>query len=87
MVCRRRFVAELLMSLHDSPLADAQTRRSAMHALTAATHLPAYAKDLLNRAGEPGLLTCIAACPVTHKRTQLLQQAIGTEGSASDPKL
>ena len=51
MVCRRRFVAELLMSLHDSPLADAQASKSVMHVLTAATLLPAYGKDLINRAG------------------------------------
>ena len=54
------------MSLHDSPLADAQSRRSAMHMLTAATHLPAYAKDLINRAGEgmPHAYAATQACPM-----------------------
>ena len=51
MHCRRRFIAELLMSLHDSALADVQTRKSAMYVLAAATLLPAYGKDLINRAG------------------------------------
>ena len=58
MPCRRRFVAELLMSLHDCPLADDQTRRSVLHMLTAATCVPTYAKDLINRAGRAASCLC-----------------------------
>lgn len=70
MLCRRRFVAELLMSLHDSPLADAQTRTSAMHALTAAAHLPGYAKVLMQRAGKAALLAVLP--PVVMRKTPAL---------------
>ncbi|KAL0021866.1 hypothetical protein WJX77_009321 [Trebouxia sp. C0004] len=48
---RRRFVAELLMSLHDSPLANGHTRRLALHTFTAVPFVPAYAKDLMSRTG------------------------------------
>ncbi len=50
-LCRRRFLVELLMSLHDSPLANGHTRRLALHTLTAVPFVPAYAKDLMNRTG------------------------------------
>ncbi|KAA6426422.1 MAG: hypothetical protein FRX49_03533 [Trebouxia sp. A1-2] len=48
---RRRFVVELLMNLHDSPLANGHIRRLALHTLTAVAFIPAYAKDLMCRAG------------------------------------
>ena len=46
------------MSLHDSPLANTQTRRSVLHTLTAATCVPTYAKDLMNRAGRAAFYLC-----------------------------
>lgn len=47
------------MSLHDSPLADAPIRKSILHMLTAAMHVPAYAKDLINRAGRAAALLLV----------------------------
>lgn len=53
---RRRFVVELFMSLHDSPLANGHTRRLALHTLTAVPFVPAYAKDLMNRTGDTAVV-------------------------------
>ena len=39
------------MSLADSPLANAHTRALALHILAAVPFVPAYAKDLMHRAG------------------------------------
>ena len=55
------------MSLHDSPLANAQIRKSVLQMLTAAVHVPAYAKDLINRAGRAVsllLVTHVGFCAV-----------------------
>lgn len=50
--CRRRFVAELLMSLHDSPLADAAMRGVALQTICSApASAPMYAADLVQHAG------------------------------------
>ena len=53
---RRRFVVELLMNLHDSPLANGHIRRLALHTLTAVAFIPAYAKDLMCRAGNTAVI-------------------------------
>ena len=58
------------MSLHDCPLADSQTRRSILHMLTAATHVPAYAKDLMNRAGRAAF--CLSSCLMNVKLSAML---------------
>lgn len=51
LVRRRRFIAERLMALHDSPLADALLRALALRALCSAAHAPELAADLVLRAG------------------------------------
>ncbi|KAK9836971.1 hypothetical protein WJX81_003433 [Elliptochloris bilobata] len=48
---RRRFIAERLMALHDSPLADASLRAIALRALCSAAAAPELAADLVLRAG------------------------------------
>ena len=58
---RRRFVIELLMSLYDSPLSTAYTRRLALHTISAVAFVPAYAKDLTQRAGMLVNQTCTSA--------------------------
>ena len=71
---RRRFVVELLMSLHDSPLANGHTKKLALHTLTAVPFVPAYAKDLMSRTGNTAAvmhlflhyrwnILCFATCP------------------------
>jgi Nucleolar pre-ribosomal-associated protein 1 len=50
-VLRKRFVPELLMALHDSPLADGAARTLALSALCRATRIPAAARDLALHAG------------------------------------
>ena len=44
-------MAELLLSLHDSPLATAQVKRLVIQVLSASTNVPAYAKDLIHKGG------------------------------------
>ena len=48
---RRRFVVELLMALHDSPLASKSIRRTALLTISSATCVSAYATDLIARSG------------------------------------
>ncbi|KAK9812620.1 hypothetical protein WJX72_000751 [[Myrmecia] bisecta] len=50
-IYRRRFVVELLMTVHDSALADSSVRDLAMGAICAVARAPAYAQDLAKKAG------------------------------------
>ena len=52
---RKRFVGELLMSLHGSPLSDTQLNSLALLALCKLPYAPAYAGDLVLRAGAQGV--------------------------------
>ena len=49
---RRRFVAELLMALHDSALADSALREAALRVLCCVHAAPSYAADLSQQAGD-----------------------------------
>lgn len=51
-VHRRRFVVELLMALHDSPLASKSVRSTALLTLSSAAGVPVYATDLIERSGQ-----------------------------------
>ncbi len=48
---RRRFAFELLMALHDSPVADAAAKAASLAALCRAARLPAAARDLAASSG------------------------------------
>ena len=48
---RRRFAFELLMALHDSPVADGGAKTLALATLCRAARLPAAARDLAASAG------------------------------------
>ena len=81
---RKRFVPELLMALHDSPLADGAARTAALAALCRAAHIPAAARDLALHSGAEH-----SGC---HWRQKLLAQeqyAVGVFGlldSAAAPR-
>ncbi len=47
------------MSLYDSPLSNAHTRRLALYTLSAVAFVPAYAKDLMQRAGMSSAISVI----------------------------
>lgn len=49
--CRKRFVGELLLSLHDSPLAGSHLQHLSLGFLCNVPQNPAYAIDLATRAG------------------------------------
>ena len=50
-IYRRRFVPELLASLHDSPLADAAARDLALRTLCRAAAVPSMARQLASSSG------------------------------------
>ena len=58
---RRRFVAEQLMALHDSALADPALREAALRVLCCVHAAPAYAADLSQHAGDVVVLRCTHA--------------------------
>jgi hypothetical protein len=87
-LCRHRHVLLLLMSLHDSALADGPSKRASLAVLSAAAELPAGAAALLHDHGLPGWITnCCsrpsappdAAAPLLH----LLQLLLRSEAAAS----
>ncbi len=50
---RRRFVPELLMALHDSPLTDGSAARAlALRTLCCAAAVPSLARQLASHSGE-----------------------------------
>ena len=54
--CRRQFVAELLMSIHDSALADADLATTIEGVIcSTCARAPAYAADLVQQAGKPSI--------------------------------
>lgn len=60
-VFRRRFVGELLMSLHDSPLADSALQHTALRTLCRlACTAPAYAADLAQHSGFASWMAALA---------------------------
>ncbi|BDA47572.1 probable nucleolar pre-ribosomal-associated protein 1 at C-terminar half [Coccomyxa sp. Obi] len=69
-IFRRRFVAELLMSLHDSPLADAAMRGVALQTICSAPgSAPMYAADLVQHAGVVSWLSAVATDAVAKHGT------------------
>ena len=51
-IYRRRFVPELLIALHDSPLADGGARGLALRTLCRAAAVPSLARQLTSHSGE-----------------------------------
>ena len=49
--CRKRFVAELVMSLHDSALSNSHLQNLAISFIYKVPNAPAFASDLVLRAG------------------------------------
>ncbi|CAL8471989.1 g11531 [Coccomyxa elongata] len=69
-IFRRRFVAELLMSLHDSPLADAAMRGVALQTICSGpASAPMYAADLVQHAGVISWLSAVATDAVAKHGT------------------
>ena len=60
---KRRHTLQLLLSLHDSPLADMPTRRACVHVLLAAAAVPEGAAQLLHEHGLPAWLACTLGQP------------------------
>jgi hypothetical protein len=60
---KRRHALQLLLSLHDSPLADMPTRRACVHVLLAAAAVPEGAAQLLHEHGLPAWLACTLGQP------------------------
>ena len=76
---RRRHALQLVMSLHDSPIADAPTRRACIALLSAAARIRAGAAALLLDHGISGWLAAVA-----HRMSATASGGSGANGSGSD---